>query len=100
MTTPSGVTIYSKDACPFCIKAKDFLASHGIDYCEVRMDPSDPNYPGQRDKLVAETNHRTFPFIFFGSTFVGGYSDLLDAYESTRLHEICKGLGISLEYDF
>lgn len=65
--------IYSKPDCPYCVKAKELLDSHGLSYVEkiVGQDISPERY---RDMIPG---HTTVPGIFDGGIFVGGYSDLV-----------------------
>lgn len=92
-----SVTIYSKPACKFCTLAKEFFAAHNIPYTEVFLDPKTPEYHDQVEELLEKTNHTTFPFIFVGPHFVGGFSDLVAAYDTLRLHDMLKDIGITLE---
>lgn len=95
-----SVTIYSKPACPYCTRAKEFFAAHSIPYTEVLLDPKKDDYDDVVTDLLEKTNHTTFPFIFVGSHFIGGYSDMIAAYDTLRLHELLKEIGITLEVDF
>ena len=67
------LTVYSKNNCPFCDKAKYLLSTKGIDFQEVKIDED----LEARDWLVAQ-GHRTAPQIYFGTElFVeGGYQGL------------------------
>ena len=69
-------TIYSKNACPFCVKAKEFLKIKGIEFTEKNIDES----PMLKEELLnAVPGARTVPQIFHGDTLVGGF-DKLEAY--------------------
>ena len=67
------LTVYSKNNCPFCDKAKYLLSTKGIDYQEIKIDED----LEAREWLVAQ-GHRTAPQIYFGTElFVeGGYQGL------------------------
>lgn len=67
------LTVYSKNNCPFCDKAKHLLKTKGISYQEIKIDED----LEARDWLVAQ-GHRTAPQIYFGTElFVeGGYQGL------------------------
>ncbi len=100
---PSCITVYSKEHCQFCKKTKDFLEKYKISFVEVHLDSSDEErYVKERDDLISRTggHHKTFPFIFVGNQFLGGYTDLIRAYNTLTLHELCSKEGIVLEYDF
>lgn len=69
--------IYSKEGCGYCRKAKDFLDSKKLEFKEIVLDPTSEDYVVVRDGLVGRTGHRTFPWIFEGDRFVGGYGELI-----------------------
>lgn len=97
-----SIVVYCKANCSYCVKAKAFLEEHKLPFTEVLLHCDSESYGAERDALVARTgvNHRTFPFIFVGDTFVGGYSELVTAYETLRLHELVKTVNLVLEADF
>ncbi len=80
----SKATLYSTAICPYCVAAKNFLRSKGIDYEEVRIDLD----PVRRDEMLARARRTSVPQIFFGDTHVGGFDDLVAADRSGRLAEI------------
>lgn len=96
----TGVIIYSKPACKFCTLSKEFFKNHKIPYEEVFLDPKSEGYHDQVEELLSKTSQTTFPFIFVGSHFVGGYSDMVAAFDTLRLHEMLKEIGINLDVDF
>lgn len=98
--TKNKVVVVSRDACIYCKKAKEFLKNKDIPFEEHHMDPDDDDYFEKRDELVATTNHNTFPFIFVGDAFVGGYTELVRAYDTLQLHELCKAIGVQVAMDF
>jgi glutaredoxin 3 len=70
--------MYTTAVCPYCVRAKQFLKSKGVDSIEeVRVDLD----PHARDTMMQTTGRRTVPQIFIGETHVGGCDDLfaLDA---------------------
>ena len=68
------VTMYTTAVCPYCIQAKRFLQSKGVDQIEeIRVDAQ----PEERAKMMALTGRRTVPQIFIGGTHVGGCDDLI-----------------------
>lgn len=71
------VRVYSKVGCKYCDMAKCLLTQIQVPFSETRLDPSDlAKYQSETRALVSRTGHRTFPQIFSGETFVGGYDDL------------------------
>ena len=68
------ITLYTTGTCPYCIRAKQLLATRGVsDYEEIRVDLQ----PEQRLRMMERTARRTVPQIFIGATHVGGCDDLM-----------------------
>jgi len=67
------LTIYSKNNCPFCDRAKHLLETKGIEFNVVNID----NDPEAREWLINE-GHRSAPQLYLnGELFVeGGYQGL------------------------
>ena len=72
------LTVYSKNNCPFCIKAKYLLETKGIAFEEVKIDET----PEARDFVVA-AGHRTVPQIYQDGKLLveGGYQGLASQSE-------------------
>lgn len=98
--TVAAVIVYSLVNCVYCDKAKSFLEEKNIPYKEIKFDKSEDDYRTRVDVLISKTGQRTFPQIYFGEEFIGGYSDMMTAYDTLRLHDICKNMGIELEVEF
>jgi len=68
------VKMYTTAVCPYCVRAKQFLKSKGVESIEeVRVDMN----PEERQKMMDLTGRRTVPQIFIGQTHVGGCDDLI-----------------------
>ena len=67
--------VWSKPACPFCVKAKNLLLSKGIEYEERNI------AEGWKiqDLLEAAPNAKTMPQIWLDDKYIGGYLELEDA---------------------
>ena len=67
------LTVYSKNNCPFCDKAKHLLKTNGFEYNEIKIDED----PEAREWLIGQ-GHRSAPQIYLGEQlFVeGGYQGL------------------------
>ena len=67
------LTVYSKNNCPFCDKAKYLLETNGFEYEEIKIDEN----PEAREWLIGQ-GHRSAPQIYLGEQlFVeGGYQGL------------------------
>ena len=82
------ITVYSKNNCPFCDKAKHLLKTKNIAYTELKIDED----PEAREWLIAQ-GHRTAPQLYLNDKlFVeGGYQGLAklsDEELQQRLGEI------------
>ncbi len=69
------ITLYTKDYCPYCTKAKTLLKQKGVEAQIQEIDIT------RDEKLQAEMieksgGKRTVPQIFIGDTHVGGADDL------------------------
>jgi glutaredoxin len=80
------ITIYSKNNCPFCDKAKGLLKLKGIEYTEVKIDED----TSAREFVIAE-GHRTVPQLYQDGKLLveGGYQGL--AKQSPEFFEQLKG---------
>lgn len=66
--------MYTTAVCPYCVRAKQFLNSKGVQTIEeVRIDLD----PEQRNHMMQITGRRTVPQIFIGDHHVGGCDDLI-----------------------
>lgn len=66
------IEIYSKDWCPYSIRAKALLNSKQLEYNEI-----DVTTDYQRElEMINRTGHFTVPQIFIDGVLVGGYDDI------------------------
>jgi glutaredoxin len=66
------LTVYTKNNCPFCDRAKALLESRGVAYTSINIE----DVPDAREFLV-EQGLRSVPQIFNGTTLLqGGYQGL------------------------
>ena len=66
-------TIYTKNSCVFCKRAKDLLDILGEDYQEYNIEEGELR-ESMNTKLGYEA--RTVPQIWHGETHVGGFTEL------------------------
>ena len=78
------VTMYTTDACPFCIRAKTLLTRRGIEYEEINL----ARDPDGRAELHDRTGMYTFPQIIIGEQPLGGFTELLAADRAGRLQQL------------
>jgi glutaredoxin 3 len=88
MTSPR-ITIYSSAICPYCVAAKNFLKSKGLDWTEVRIDTD----PGERQRMVALAKRTSVPQIFVGNVHVGGYDDMMAMHRAGEFEPLLAGQG-------
>lgn len=95
-----SVLVYSKDGCVFCDKAKSLLDGLNVPY-EVRLlQPTEEGYAEKRDALFDKYNHRSFPLIFVGDTFIGGFIDLQHSVATLQFHDLASKIGIDVPMEF
>jgi glutaredoxin 3 len=95
-----SIVVHSKTGCKYCDMTQDLLFSKNVSFVEIIYNPDEPDYDQRRDELVARTKMRTFPQIFVGDVFVGGYSDLMIADATTKMVELCAKIGVDWPMDF
>lgn len=68
------VVLYTKDYCPYCVKAKTLLKQKGVE----QIDEIDITHDAdlQMEMVQKSGGKRTVPQIFIGDTHVGGADDL------------------------
>ncbi len=76
------ITLYSKEACPSCIQAKNLLESVNIEFSIILVDVDFEAFD-----FIVEQGHRTFPQVYKnGKLFVqGGYQGLLQMWKDGEL---------------
>lgn len=76
------VEIYTKFACPYCVRAKHLLDSKGAVYTEIDVTMGG----AKRDEMLARApGARTVPQIFINDVAIGGSDDLLELDYEGRL---------------
>jgi len=71
------ITLYTKNHCSFCKRAKALLREKGVTFTDIEI----TNDPVGMAEMVERSGRRTVPQIFIGDVHVGGGDDLaaLDA---------------------
>jgi glutaredoxin 3 len=78
------ITVYSTDACSFCMRAKALLDARGLAYEEINLERD----PDGRTELAQRTGMMSFPQIIIGEELVGGFTELVAADRSGQLAEL------------
>lgn len=84
--TPA-ITIYTTAVCPYCVAAKNFLKSKGLQWEEIRVDVD----PAARERMTAITHRTSVPQIFIGQVHVGGYDDMMALHRAGKLESLLVG---------
>jgi glutaredoxin 3 len=69
----ADILIYSSAICPYCLAAKNFLKSKGLDYREVRIDLD----AAARRDMLDKAKRTSVPQIFVNGAHVGGFDDMV-----------------------
>jgi len=75
---PLDISVFSRDGCPFCVRAKEALRNAGLDFEELVLNR---DYTEQTLRAVA--NAATVPQVFVNGTLIGG-SDAVAAWLEGR----------------
>jgi len=86
-TLPPAITLYTSAVCAYCMAAKQFLRSRGLEWTEVRIDQE----PDARARMVEMTGRTSVPQIFVGETHVGGYDDLMALHRAGKFEPLLAG---------
>lgn len=65
--------VWSKDACPYCVQAKNLLQLKGIEFEERNITQGTWT---KEQLLESVPNARTLPQIFLDDELVGGFNEL------------------------
>jgi cysteine synthase A len=83
------VVLYALEWCEFCWSVRKMLAAYQIEYRSVDLDSvayQDDNWGGKiRVALNETTGSKTIPQIFVGGEFIGGATELFDAFKDGSL---------------
>ena len=97
------VTMFALEWCEFCWSVRRMFARHGIAYRSVDLDSVEyqkDNRGGQiRAALSARTSFSTIPQIFVGGEFLGGCTDVFDAYKQGRLQQLLEKNNVAYDRD-
>lgn len=78
------VTLYATAWCPFCVRAKQLLASKGARVEEIDLDRE----PARRAEMMERSGLRTVPQIWIGGRHVGGCDELFALQRAGELDHL------------
>lgn len=67
------VEFYATSWCPYCTRARQLLASKGLEIDEIDVEAR----PGAREEMVVRSGRSSVPQIFINRTHIGGCDDLI-----------------------
>ena len=74
------VNVYSKDACPWCVKAINLLETTDLEYKEYKL-----NRDFDREEILTRfPDARTFPIITLDGMWIGGYDQLVEVVDEYK----------------
>jgi len=80
----ANVIMYTKEQCPYCVLAKNLLASKQVAFEEIRVDLD----ATKLEEMLRLSNRRTVPQIFINGESIGGYDDLAALAKSGKLDNL------------
>lgn len=86
------VVLFALEWCEFCWSIRKLFGQHYIDYRSIDLDSAElqkDNWGGQiRAALTAKTGMQTIPQVFVAGEFLGGCTEVFDAYKEGRLQQL------------
>ena len=81
------VHLYTKQQCPYCVRAKALLAKKGVAYEEIDVEHDE----ARRTWLVEASGQRTVPQVFVDGRSLGGFSEIDALERQGKLDPILRG---------
>lgn len=88
MSAPT-ITLYTKENCPFCLRAKALLTRKGVAFEEIAVEGKEE----LRTWLMEATGQLTVPQLFVGERSLGGFTDVAALDADGKLDAILRGEG-------
>jgi len=80
------IIIYSKDPCPYCVRAKNLLRRKGVEFTEIKITSDEI-----KSEMINKSGGRmTVPQIFINEKHIGGCDDLHALDVAGKLDELLK----------
>ena len=78
------ILVYSKEICPYCVRAKSLLQRKGAAFTEIKITDEET-----KNEMMKKSGGRmTVPQIFIGDFHVGGCDDLYALEAAGKLDEL------------
>lgn len=78
------IIVYSKENCPYCVRAKQLLKSKNLAFQEIHVDQD----PEKLEEMIQKSGRRTVPQIFINGKAIGGCDDLFALSQSGQLNDL------------
>jgi glutaredoxin 3 len=79
------VEIYTKETCPYCVRAKALLTQKQVNYQEYKIDYDND----LREKMISRSNGGyTVPQIFINDEGIGGCDELYGLHANDQLDSL------------
>jgi glutaredoxin len=72
-------TIYTKDNCSYCVRAKELLKANNCEFKEKNIIDLD----NRSELLLKYPEAKTVPQIFVDNKYIGGYDNLIEYFKQT-----------------
>lgn len=83
----ANILVYSKDSCPYCVRAKQLLIAKGLTFEEIHVDQD----PSKLEEMLARSEgRRTVPQIFINDKGIGGFDALWALDQKGELDQMVK----------
>ncbi len=80
------IIIYTKDPCPYCVRAINLLNEKKLAFKEIDLTD---NFD-EIERIKEKTGWRTVPIILINGRLIGGYDDLKALDDEGKLDELVK----------
>ena len=80
-----NVEIYTLDYCPFCKRALAFFNDHNVEFTQIKIDGNDSEMRKKLGEMYNIKEEVTVPQIIIDGKRIGGYTDLMAAYENGEI---------------
>ena len=91
-----AVVFFSRRSCVYCEHLVNDLKSYKIPFTKIIIEKEDVD---STYALVAKTEHKTFPQIFIGGEFIGGYDAFVKHVCTRKLITLLENVGIVVDLD-
>ena len=82
------ITVYIRDWCPYCHRARALLGAKGVEFTEVDIEAERAR---EAEMLERSGGKRTVPQIFIDGQHIGGYDDMAALDRAGKLDPLLGG---------